>query len=101
MNVDKNPSCPPAFAACQQEGDIQNTKLRWIKYLNNIQEQDHRSIKRRVCQSQWLQSFFTAKKTISGYESMYMIRKGQVKYLSSSSMVDQKKFVENLFGIAA
>jgi len=101
MHVDKNPSYPPAFAACQQEGDIQNTKLRQVKYLNNIQEQDHRFIKRRVRQSQWLRSFFTAKKTIADYEAMHMIRKGQVKCLSPGRMLDQKKFVENLFEIAA
>ena len=32
---------------------------------------------------------------------MHMIRKGQVRYLPKGNVVAQKKFIENLFGIAA
>lgn len=102
IGVDKNPAYLPAFAACQDEHIIPiNSKLRQVKYLNNIQEQDHRFIKRRVRHSQWLQSFYTAKKTIAGYETMHMLRKGQVKNLDGNDMRAQKQFVEQLFGIAA
>ena len=53
IGVDKNSAYPPAFAACQIDNIIPaNSKLRQIKYLNNIQEQDHRFIKRRVRHSQ-------------------------------------------------
>jgi len=53
INVDKVKAFPPAFAECQTEAIIPiNTKLRQQKYLNNIQEQDHRFTKRRVSHSQ-------------------------------------------------
>ena len=69
--------------------------------MNNIQEQDHRPTKRRVRQSQWFQSFYTAKWTIDGYESMHMLRKGQVKRLAPKDVRANIEFIENLFGIAA
>ena len=48
-----------------------------MQYLNNILEQDHRAIKRRVRASQHFRSFWGAWHTIAGYEAMHMIRKGQ------------------------
>jgi transposase-like protein len=50
--------------------------------LNNIVEQDHRSIKRRVNASLGFRSFDGAQRTIRGYEAMHMIRKGQVRRAS-------------------
>ena len=77
------------------------TELRQVKYLNNVIEQDHRFSKRRIVYSQWLQTFETAEATISGYESMHMIRKGQVEGVGKKDIVAQKKFINDLFGIAA
>jgi transposase-like protein len=48
-----------------------------VEYLNNVLEQDHRAIKRRVCGSQYFRSFWGAWRTIAGYEAIHMIRKGQ------------------------
>ena len=46
INVDKNPSFPPAVEDLKSESVIpENCNLRQCKYLNNIIEQDHRSIK--------------------------------------------------------
>ena len=70
-------------------------------FIPNIIEQDHRFVKRRVKNSLWLQSFRTAKSTIAGYEIMHMIRKGQVENLCKNDPINQIKFIENLFGIAA
>ena len=64
-------------------------------------EQDHRPTKRRVRQSQWFQSFHTAKWTIDGYEAMYMLRKGQGKRLAKSDVCANVEFIEGLFGITA
>jgi transposase-like protein len=47
-----------------------------VQYLNNVLEQDHRAIKRRVRASQHFRSFWGAWLTISGYEAIHMIRKG-------------------------
>jgi transposase-like protein len=44
-----------------------------VPYLNNIVEQDHRSIKRRVNASLGFRSFDGAQRTIQGYEAMHMI----------------------------
>ena len=102
INVDKNAAYPPAFAICKQiEIFSEDATLRQIKYLNNTIEQDHRFVKRRIAYSQWLQSFDTAKATISGYETMHMIRKGQVKNVGRKDVVVQIKFIEEPFGIAA
>jgi IS6 family transposase len=48
---------------------------RTCPYLNNVVEQDHRGIKRRVNASQGFRSFDGAWRTIQGYEVLHMIRK--------------------------
>jgi len=102
IDVDKNAAYPSAFEACKQsEIFSQDTKLCKIKYLNNTIEQDQIFTKRRVAYSQWLQSFITAKATIAGYETMHMIRKGQVKNVGKEDVIIQIKYIEKFFGIAA
>ena len=76
-------------------------KLRRVKYLNNVIEQDHRFVKKKVRASQCFKSFHTAVRTLAGIEEMNMIRKGQVKRLAGSDVRGQATFVESLFGIAA
>jgi IS6 family transposase len=45
--LDKNAAYPKAFNELKGEGRIQQAcKLRQVKYLNNLIEQDHRFIKR-------------------------------------------------------
>jgi len=102
INVDKAKAFPPAFKELQIENIISaDTQFRQQKYLNNVQEQDHRFIKRRVRHSQWFQSFATAKRTIAGYETMHILRKGQVKNIKANDVQAQIKFIHHLFGIAA
>ncbi len=77
-------------------------KLRRVKYLNNVIEQDHRFIKKKkVRASQCFKSFHTAERTLEGMEAMNMIRKGQVKRLAGSDEQGRAKFVASLFQIAA
>ncbi|WP_319423446.1 DDE-type integrase/transposase/recombinase [Pleurocapsa sp. FMAR1] len=71
-----------------------------VKYLNNSPEQDHRYTKLRVTTSQNFCNFWSAKRTISSYESMNMIRKGQIKNVKRDDIVGQIRFVLSLFGIA-
>ena len=54
-----------------------NTKLRSSKYLNNLIEQDHRSVKQRVAAMLGLKRFRNAAVTIAGIELMHRFRKGQ------------------------
>jgi IS6 family transposase len=47
ITVDKNPAYPPAIDELKNDKILpKNVGIRQIKYLNNIIEQDHRSIKR-------------------------------------------------------
>src|SRR6266446_1317289 len=49
MNVDKNPAYPAAVEALKADGTIpRRVALRQCKYLNNVIEQDHRTVKKRV-----------------------------------------------------
>lgn len=53
--------------------------LRQSKYLNNIVEQDHRAVKRRVRPMRGFKSFWSSARLIAGIETMHMIRKGQLR----------------------
>jgi transposase-like protein len=47
-----------------------------VKYLNNIIEQDHRSVKRVTRPMLGFKSFDAAQSTLAGIELMHMLRKG-------------------------
>jgi hypothetical protein len=69
---------PPAIAVLQAAGNLaDNCQHRPVQYLNNVLEQDHRALKRRINASQHFRSFWCAWRTIAGYEAIHMIRKGQ------------------------
>lgn len=72
-----------------------------MKYLDNVTEQDHRFVKKKVRASQCFKSFHTAGRNLEGIEAVNMVRKGQVKRLAGSDARGQAKFVESPFGIAA
>ena len=62
--------------------NTQRTKrilVRQVKYLNNIVEQDHRAIKRRISPILGFKSFHCARILLAGIELMHMINKGQMK----------------------
>jgi transposase-like protein len=102
IGTDKHASYPEAFAASVQEKVLpSDCKLRRVKYLNNIIEQDHRATRRRWRAMHCFRSFHTAERTIEGIEAAHMMRKGQIKRLDGRDTVGQAKFVQSLFGIAA
>jgi transposase-like protein len=75
ISVDKNAAYPEAFSATQEERIVpKDCKLRRVKYLNNIIEQDHRFIKKKVRASQYFKHFHTAERTLEGIESNGMKR---------------------------
>src|SRR5829696_9296659 len=80
ITVDKNAAYPAAVTAMKREGELWRfSRLRQIKYLNNIVEQDHRRVKRLVRPGLGFGRLPTARRTLAGYEGMAMIRKGQVR----------------------
>ena len=82
INVDGNPSYPKVIAELKEKGEVGcRCRCRPVRCLNNILEQDHRSIKRRVRASQGFRSFDAAWRTIQGIETVHMIRKGQVSLI--------------------
>lgn len=80
ITVDKNPAYPIVIEKLKKEkkrpAGIQTRKL---KYLNNMVEQDHRFIKRRIRSMLGFKSFQTVLSIFSGIEAMHMIKKGQLK----------------------
>jgi transposase-like protein len=62
----------------QHEGGARTT-IRSSKYLNNLIEQDHRSVKLRLGPMLGFKLFRRASITIAGIELMHRIRKGQFR----------------------
>ena len=50
--------------------------VRQIKYLNNIVEEDHRSIKKITNPMKGFKAFYSAQATLAGIELHHMLRKG-------------------------
>jgi transposase-like protein len=102
ISVDKNAAYPEAFTSSQVEQILpKDCTLRRVKYLNDIIEQDHRFIKKKVRASQCFKRFHTAERTLEGIKDINMMREGQVKRLAGSDAMGQAKFVASLFQIAA
>jgi transposase-like protein len=79
----------------------EHVELRQVKYLNNLIEQDHRFIKRVVKPGMGFFSVESACKTLQGYESMHMIRKGQMDGVGKGDISAQVAFIARLFEVAA
>jgi transposase, IS6 family len=102
ITVDKNAAYPKAAAEMKKDGELWCfSRLRQVKYLNNIVEQDHRNVKRLICPGLGLGSFWTARRTLAGYEAMAMIWKAQVRNIGGNDIRAQPRFIAELFQTAA
>jgi transposase-like protein len=102
INADKHKAYPPAVAELQQEEILSiSTQLRQNKYLNNMIEQEHRFLQRIIKAGLGFKSFNTARRTITGYEVMHMLRKGQVIGVGKGDVLAQLNFVAQIFGVVA
>jgi transposase, IS6 family len=102
INVDGHPAYATAVAELKDSGELsRRCRCRPSPYLNNIIEQDHRFVKKRITASQGFRSVEGALSTIAGYEAMNIIRKGQIRWLPKGDVRGQKQFIERLLGIAA
>ena len=62
ISVDKNAAYPYAFSTSQEEKIVpKDRRLRRVKYLDNVIEQDHRFVKKKVRSSQCFESFRASK----------------------------------------
>ena len=101
ITVDKNAAYPPAIDALKADEALpETTETRQSKYLNNTVEQDHRFIKRRTKPGLGFGSFNTVRRTLKGYESMNMIRKGQIRGIDKGDVMGQISFINKIFGVA-
>jgi IS6 family transposase len=88
--------------ALKAEGTLpRRVRLRQCKYLNNVIEQDHRTVKKRTWLAKGYGSFQSAWRTLEGIETMNMIRKGRVRRLAKGNVVAEAQFIVMLFAIAA
>ncbi len=95
----KNPAYPSAIDGLKNEKKLsKRVEIRQVKYLNNIVEQDHRSIKRIIAPMLSFQSFRSESKVLKGIEALNMIKKGQIKNLNYSGL-NEAKYTNQLFGI--
>jgi len=87
INVDGHPAYAHAVSVLKKSGELgPRCRCRPVPYPNNIVEQDHRFIKKRIAACLWFRSVQGAVNTIAGYESMHMIKKGQVRWLRIASL---------------
>ncbi len=77
INIDKSGSNNSAIRFYNKRS-FTNIEIRQCKYLNNIVEQDHRFIKWRVQQGLGFMDFKSARRTLTGIEIVYMIKKNQL-----------------------
>lgn len=72
--------------------DKETITVRQSKYLNNLVEQDHRNIKRRIRPMLGFKSFRRAQTILAGIELLHMIRKGQHQHLQGDGLSPAEQF---------
>lgn len=78
VTMDKSGANLAALQAINAERETP-IRVRQVKYLNNVVEQDHRAIKRIVKPMMGFKDFRCARIILAGIEVMHMIRKGQMR----------------------
>jgi IS6 family transposase len=102
INVDGHPAYTSAIAELKESGELaKRCRCRPSPYMNNVVEQDHRFIKKRIAAGLWFRSVGGAVNTIAGYEAMHMIRKGQIRWLPKNDLLGQITFIHGIFGTSA
>ena len=79
INIDKSEANTQAIRIVNQYSlTFKKIRIRRVKYLNNIVEQDHRTIKRRIAITTGFKEFESAQRTLAGIEIINIIRKNQI-----------------------
>ncbi len=93
INIDKSGANKHAIRVYNKRS-FSKIKVRQCKYLNNIEEQDLRFIKRRIINGLGFKEFESAKRTISGIEMVHMIKKEQL-------ICNRKSMFKSFYSLAA
>lgn len=91
VTIDKSGSNLAALHAVNAERETP-IKIRHVKYLNNVVEQDHRAIKRITRPMQGFKDFDCARIILGGIETMHMIKKGQMTCLGKIPLSAAQQF---------
>ena len=91
INIDQSGANTSGIAAYNKV-TASNIKCRQCNYLNNIVEQDHRPVKRKMRAMMGFKTFRSASATIAGIELTHMIRKGQVRAENDEMMTPAETF---------
>ena len=100
INVDGHPAYSRAISELKQSGELgRRCRCRPSPYLNNIIEQDHRFIKKRIAAS-------LGSRSAEGAEDNRRLRgnacdQKRPRWLAKGDVVGQRQFIHTLFGIAA
>ena len=79
INIDKSGANSSAILTVNKRSlSTKKIKIRKVKFLNNIIEQDHRRIKRRIRIMTGFKEFESAQRTLSGIEVVSIIKKDQI-----------------------
>lgn len=80
INIDKSGANSAGISTVNKRSlSVKKVKIRRVKYLNNIVEQDHRHVKRRIMITTGFKEFESAKRTLAGIEVINIIKKNQVQ----------------------
>ena len=93
VTVDKSGANTAALATLNGgKPDEETMTIRQSKFLNNLIEQDHRNIKRRIRPMLGFKSFRRAQTILAGIELIHMIRKGQNQHPASDGLSPAEQF---------
>jgi transposase-like protein len=101
ITTDKLASYPKAIRRLQNEGLLpQEAEHRTSKYLNNIIEGDHGSLRRMIRPTRGFQKMKTASRTLKSFEVTRMVRRRHCS-LRHAGVTGEIRLVNQLFGLAA
>jgi IS6 family transposase len=102
ITVDQNSAYPPVFDALQRDSTLPETcLLRQCKYMNNVVQQDHWCVKRRVNPGLRFGAFHTVQRAIQGDEVVHRLRKGQIEGMARRDVLAQNRVINQMVGLAA
>ena len=93
VTIDKSGANTAALAALNAgKPDEETITVRQSKHLNNLVEQDHRNIKRRIRPMPGFKSFRRAQTILAGIELIHMIRKEQYQHPQGEGVSPAEQF---------
>jgi putative transposase len=98
--IDGSQSNREAILSCDTTYRLQGRSRRKLKpirirqsaYSNNLIEQDHSAIKRRIRPMLGFKSMASARAILGGMEMVHMMRKGQAKYAGNANLSLAEQF---------